>query len=260
MRYLADFRIWLLALLFLTSSCAAPDSFKRVNSIDPAPFLKALAQRKAATAGLISTLEVKYRGEAGRYAGDIYLVLARPSRLRLEIPGAMGSTFLVMVSDGNRVWAYYPEEGSAYVTSVGGASLAPYLPFHFPMDPAWIPDLIMGVMPGDTETERVSAYTTESGKHVLYLDRSDGLSLWYAMLPGDRARLLAVTAKKDDTTLKVSYDTEDSNLPRKLGYESDDGRTRVNFIQVRRTDSPPAKAFESPVPPHIPVRDLEMGQ
>ncbi|MEE8319742.1 MAG: hypothetical protein V3R44_03540 [bacterium] len=260
MRYLNNPRIWLLALLFLTTSCAAPDSYRHISSIDPEPFVKTLTAREAAPEGLISTLDVRYRGEAGRYSGEVFLVLARQSKLRLEVPGSMGSTFLVMVSDGRKVWIYYPGEGSAYMTSVGGESLAPYLPFPLPLDPAWIPDLIMGLIPQGVNAESIRAYTTRSGKTVLYLDGSDGLSLQYAMLPGDPARLYSVTARKDGSTLTVTFAREDTNLPEKLDYRSADGRTKADFIQVRRTDSLPKMAFESPIPSDISVKDLEPGQ
>ncbi len=260
MRYLNNARSWLLALFFLATSCAAPASYRHISSIDPVPFVKALTERELLSEGLISTLDVRYRGDAGRYSGEVFLVLASSSRLRLEVPGSMGSTFLVMVSDGRKVLVYYPGEGLAYMTSVGGESLAPYLPFHFPLDPAWIPDLILGIIPEGVNTESARAYATRSGKAVLYLDGSDGLSLQYVMLPGDPARLYAVTARKDSSTLTVTFASEDTNLPGKLDYRSAEGRTKVDFIQVRRADSLPERAFESPVPSYISVKDLEPVQ
>lgn len=249
----------LFSLLLLTvflGSCAGPGRYARKYSVDPGPFLEALTSREVGQEVIASTLEVRMRGDRGRFSGEIYLLLAPPSRFRLEVPGTMGSTLFVLVVDGKKAWAYYPEENTAYTASYGSSALDPYLPFPLPHDPAWLPDLIMGKLSRGWQSRKIAAYST-SGGAVLVVDLLKEVSVEYLMSPTEPAAVLRAAASSSDQKFTVYFTEDKKNLPARFDYRFSGGRLTAEFLQVRRSADLQPGAFDSPVPVNVPVTDLE---
>ncbi len=256
MRLSATLLSFLLSLAILISSCAGPGRYTRKNSVDPGPFLASLSSRETGQEIISSTLEVRMRGDRGRFSGETYLLLAPPSRFRLEIPGSMGSTLFVLVVDGLNAWVYYPEENTAYKASHGSRALDPILPFPLPADPAWVPNLIMGKLPPGWQNMKVSAYSSRGGQ-ILVVDLLEGSYLEYILSSTEPARVIRATASTLGQEFTVYFNGDKTNDPVRFDYRFSGGRLTAEFLQVRRSADIHADAFRSPVPAGVPVTDME---
>lgn len=247
-----------LVALILLSACAAPRKIRHVRSIDPSPYINILKERSSLAGGFATTMHMDFRGEGGDFQGKAYLLIAYHKMFRLEVPGWMGSTLLVMVNNGENVWAYYPEEGTSYRSSVHGLSITPYLPFPLPMDPALIPLLITGALPDDVEFRSASAYELESGRAVLYLEKPGVETLRYLFSHGETPHLAELRADLRNGTFTLINSQDTPHLPTEFRFRSAKGELKVKLKDSRPLDDVSPDMFQSPIPPGIPMRDLEI--
>ncbi|UCG37860.1 MAG: hypothetical protein JSV00_06555, partial [bacterium] len=176
----------LLVILALLMAGCAPRQVRTVAVIDPAPLLQVVRDRDMALGqGLAGTLELDFRQEGRRFRGTAHVVMIPDGRFRIEVPGPLGSTLLIMTGDGHQVLAYYPEEGKAFRSTAGGKPLSPYLPFPFPVAPLELPALVCGVLPGGPGEMEASAGLLRSGKRLLSL-RSGDAGHSYSFFFGER--------------------------------------------------------------------------
>lgn len=248
----------LFLVIVLLSACAAPREIIHVRSIDPSPYIDTLKKRSSLSGGFATTMHMNFRGADRNFQGKVYLLIAFPEKFRLEVPGWMGSTLLVMVNDGENVWAYYPEEGTSYRSSAHGLSISPYLPFPLPIDPALIPLLFAGGLPDDVEDRSLRAYELESGRSVLYIEKPGAETLRYIFSGGEFPGLMELKADIRGGTYTVTSFQDASELPTEFQYSSDGGDLKAKLKDSRPLSDVPLTTFQSPVPPGIPTRDLEI--
>lgn len=245
-----------LAFILLTA-CATPREIRHVRSIDPLPYIDILEKRTGSAGGLATTMHMDFKGGKRDFQGKAYLLIAFPERFRLEVPGWMGSTLLVMVNDGQDVWAYYPGEGTAYRSSAHGLSISPFLPFPLPVDPSFIPLLLAGSLPEDLEHRTSRAFELESGGSVLYLEKPGGTTLRYVFAKGPGPRLVELRADIQGGTYTVTSFEDPYDLPTEFRFSTAQGELRAKLRDSRSLDDFPQTAFQSPIPPGITTRDLE---
>lgn len=250
----------LLAIITALSACAAPGTIRHAGSLDPEPLLKILESRRPLADGLTATVHMDFEDEGRHFKGKAYLLVSHPGRFRLEVPGWMGSTILLMASDGRVIWAYYPEDRKAFRTSSDGLSLSPYLPFPFPIDTAAFPYLLAGTLP-EERIGPVSAYEIESGGAVLYLGNPDGTSLRYRFKRDRRAEgslyLFETTAESAEGRYTTTFNDRTPYLPRRFAFSSVSATLRARLESSRFISKPGDDPFRSPVPQGIDVLDLE---
>ena len=160
----------IIVLITLLAAGCAPRLIKPVGLTDPVPLLEVVNTRSLILEkGLSGTLELTFKNPQRHFNSRAYILAYPDGRFRLEIPGLLGGTVLVMVNDGREILAFYPGENRAFRSTVDGRSINPHLPFPLPVDPAILPALIMGVTPpGDGDTvSRARAWLLESGKRLL---------------------------------------------------------------------------------------------
>jgi len=246
-----------LVVLFL-SACAAPREIRHVRSIDPSPYINTLKERSSLAGGFATTMHMDFRGEGKKIQGKAYLLIAYHEMFRLEVPGWMGSTLLVMVNNGENVWTYYPEEGTSYRSSAHGLSISPYLPFPLPVDPALIPLLITGALPDDVEYRSARAYELESGRTVLYLEKSGEETLRYIFSHDETPHLVEFKTDVRNGTFILTNSQDTPHLPTEFRYRSAKGELKAKLKDSRPLDDVSPDMFQSPIPPGIPMRDLEI--
>ncbi len=257
-------RRWLILIcIALTiSACAGPRAIRHVRSLDPDPLIRTLKSRRPLADGLASTVHMDFKGSDRHFKGKGYLLVSRPGRFRLEIPGWLGSTVLLMVSDGRTIWAYYPEEGKAYRTAVDGLSLSPYLPFSFPIETTALPHLLAGSLP-ESDNNSVSAYETESGGAVLYV--VSGTASMTFRFERDRKNdgvlyLAEVSTESRDGRYLTSYSEQEPHLSRRLTFSSGAATLEVKLESTKFVKDLADDRFRSPIPSGIAVYDLESGR
>ena len=207
-----------------------------------------------------TTMRMNFTEDGRHFSGKAYLLVSQPQHFRLEIPGILGSTLLLMVGDGKDVWAYYPRDGAAYRTSAHGMALSPYLPFPFPLDPAWIPFLVTGSLPPDFDYSGAMAYELDSGGIELYLDVRDWGSWQYIFGPGPVPYPIELSARVRGGTITVVNSREAPYLPIRFRFRSDTATLKATLEDSRILENAPPGAFLRPIPPNIPVHDLETDQ
>jgi len=247
----------LVLAFILLSACSAPREIRHVRSVDPSIYIDALKNRTDPAGGFATTMHMDFRGGDRDFQGKVYLLIAFPEKFRLEVPGWMGSTLLLMVNDGKDVWAYYPEEGRSYRSSAHGLSISPYLPFPLPVDPSLIPLLLAGALPDDMGEHSATAYELESGRSVLYLEKTGGETLRYLFSEGGEPRLTELKADIRHGTYTLTNFGDASGLPTDFRFRSDGGELKAKFKDSRNLDNVSPTTFQSPVPPGIPTRNLE---
>lgn len=248
----------LLAGLLLAVSCARTQTMTYVSSLEPAPFLELLERRTAAIAGLSAEMEMDFRDNERRFRGRAYLMLAADGRFRIEVPGPWGSTALVMVSDGEDLWAYYPEKNRAYRSALDGRSLSPYLPFPFEMDLRRLPAALAGVLPADRAWSGPRAFLLSSGQAALLLDLGgrEGRYTFSGGLAGELARL---EVPGGQGSLMVDFAGQSPSLPHLFEYRASGALLKGRLEDVRVVADPPERSFLPPQPSDMPVLDLEAG-
>jgi outer membrane lipoprotein-sorting protein len=248
----------LVLFVLLLSACSAPREIRHAGSIDPSPFINALKERSSLAGGFATTMHMDFRGEGKKFQGKVYLLIAYHDMFRLEVPGWMGSTLLVMVNNGENVWAYYPEEGTSYRSSAHGLSISPYLPFPLPIDPALIPFLITGALPDNVEYRSARAYELESGGTVLYLEKPGVETLRYIFSHGETPHLVELRADNRNGIFILINSPDTPHLPIEFRYRSADGELKARLKDSRLMNDVSPDTFQSPIPPGIPMRDLEI--
>ncbi|NOY85739.1 MAG: hypothetical protein GXP52_00360 [Deltaproteobacteria bacterium] len=243
----------------LLASCA-PAELRRIRSVDPTPLLNILKDRSRMAGAFATTMQMNFTENGRHFQGKAYLLVSQPQSFRLEVPGILGSTLLLMVGDGENVWAYYPRAGAAYHTSAHGMDLSPYLPFPFPLDPAWIPFLVTGSLPPGSDYSEATAYELKSGKTVLYLDVPDWGSLRYIFGHGAVPYPMELSAQVKGGTIRVVNSKDAPHLPVRFQFRSDTATLKAELEDSRVLKTIPPGAFLRPIPQNIPVRDLEIEQ
>ncbi|UCF30306.1 MAG: hypothetical protein JSV26_09600 [bacterium] len=250
---------WILLLIVvILSACAGPGSIRHVGSMDSDPLLFILESRETLAEGLTATIHMDFEGEDRHFKGKAYLLVSHPGRFRLEVPGWLGSTLLLMASDGQHIWAYYPEDAKAYRTTRDGLSLSPYLPFPFPLNTATLPHILLGSLPRE-EGKTASAYETTSGGAVLYLrDPERGVTRYLFRRSRKGTLYLSETTLESRSGRYVTtFDKRPPHHPLRFTFVSAESTLRVKLDQVHFRTTMDESPFRSPVPPGIFVKDLE---
>jgi hypothetical protein len=247
-----------IVLLMAWGGACAPRQIKPVAAIDPAPLLEKISTRQTAfERGLSGTLELAYKNGKQRFNGKTYIVAFPDGRFRLEVPGTLGATLLVMVSDNREILAFYPGENRAFRSAVDGKSLSPHLPFPLPVDPTVLPALIMGVLPGNDPPAEAKAHIMDSGEKLLTAG-SEGTGLQFTWLfdKSSRDNLREVTIKGNDITVLVRTRQGADHLPRDFNLTLPDGVLKGEWDSVA-----PFGGDEAVLKLHLPdftqITDLE---
>ena len=246
-------------LCVLLASCA-PAELRKIRSADPVPLLDILKNRSRMAEAFATTMQMNFTEGDRHFKGKAYLLVSQPQNFRLEVPGIMGSTLIIMVGNGEDVWAYYPRDGQAFHTSAHGMALSPYLPFPFPLDPAWIPFLVTGSLPGDLEIPGATAYELDSGATGLYLNVPGWGDMQYIFGHGALPYPMKMSARVRGGTIKVVNSREAPHLPVRFQFLSDTAALKAVLEDSRVLKTVPPGAFLSPIPTDAPVRDLETGE
>jgi hypothetical protein len=203
-------------VIFTTTACA-PRQILPVRSIDPAPLVEAVQHRRSVLdKGVSGILEMNFKQGNRRFHGRAYVIAFPDGRFRLEIPGFMGSTLLIMTSDGKGLLAYYPGEGKAYRSEPTGRSLDDHLPFPLPVDAAMVPSLLLGVYPeGEDSPETQEASLLNSGeKRLQAVWGTSGIRFIHIFSGGDPGSLKTIQALLGDMKLEVTTEKAPPHLPR----------------------------------------------
>ena len=246
-----------IVLLVAWGTACAPRQIKPVSAIDPAPLLERINTRQIAfEQGLSGTLELAFYGKK-RFNGKAYIVAYPDGRFRLEVPGLFGGTHLVMASDNTEILAFYPGKSRAYRSVANGRSLNPHLPFPLPVDPARLPALIMGVLPGSSDLSGAQAHLMDSGEKQLQIAAADGgLQYTYLFGKGSDSRLRQVTIRGEDVEVSVRTFGDNGHLPRDFTITLTEGILKGEWDAVA-----PFKGDGSVLDLHLPdfiqITDLE---
>jgi outer membrane biogenesis lipoprotein LolB len=169
----------LLALGFTFSSCATlptpPEGMP-----DPQALLARLRDRGQRIQGLKGLARVKILAPGKNYYGSEVLWVYRPSSLRLESLGPMGTPQLYLTTDGREARLYSPGENRFYAGPVTDRLLASVLPLSFPLED--FISVLLGDVPGHHEEGRVFARRDEGeGQWIFEMDfpsRREIQTLW----------------------------------------------------------------------------------
>jgi len=253
------FRWAAVIILFLTwGSACAPRQIMPVAVIDPAPLLKVVnARRLSFEKGISGSMELTVKNGKQRFKGKAYIVAYPDGRFRLEVPGPLGGTLLVMASDNAEILAFYPGENKAFRTAVNGRSLNPHLPFPLPVDPTILPALIMGVYPEGMSVSKAKAHLMDSGEKLLRTGSGDkGLEYTYLFDKASTDRLREITVRGNDMEVSVHTRLEPDHLPRDFALTLPDGVLRGEWDSVALFEGDEA-ALGLRLPDSVPVTDLE---
>jgi hypothetical protein len=202
-------------------------------------------------------MELAFKNGKQRFKGGVYIVAYPDGRFRLEVPGPLGGTFLVMASDNREILAYYPGENKAFRTAVGGRSLNPHLPFPLPVDPTILPALIMGVYPEDSAVSKAEAHLMDSGEKILKTGLGDtGLQFTYLFDKAPKVRLREITVSRRGMKVSVHTDREPDHLPRDFVLTVADGVLKGEWDSVAPFKGDKA-TLGLRLPDSVPVTDLE---
>jgi hypothetical protein len=215
------------------SSCV-PRQIRPVSEIDPAPMLEVVTlRRNSFENGLSGILEADFVQTGKRFRGKAYITVFPDGPFRLEIPGPMGTTLMVMVNNGQEVTAYYPEERKAYLSLTDGLSTSPHLPFPFPVEPKIMAALLVGTVPGNFRTSAAVAYLLDSGeKQLRSVSDQSGLEFTYLFTKGPAAALRFVNAHGHDLDLAVFTSTTPPYLPESFIITTRESTLRGEWEEV----------------------------
>lgn len=245
-------------LIMAWGTACAPRQIRPVAAIDPAPLLEAVnARRTAFENGLSGTLELAYKNGKQRFKGRVYIIAYPDGRFRLEVPGPMGGTLLVMASDNREILAFYPEENRAFRSAVDGRSINPHLPFPLPVDPSILPALIMGVFPESNTAPKAEAHLMDSGEKLLQTgSRDNGLQFTYLFDKASKATLRKITVKGRDLKVLVRTRQGPDHLPRDFSLTMAEGVLKGHWDSVAPFGGDEA-ALGIRLPDSVTVTDLE---
>jgi len=246
-----------IVLLVAWGTACAPRQIKPVTVIDPTPLLEKVNSRQTAfEQGLSGTLELFFHGKK-RFNGKVFIVAYPDGRFRLEVPGPFGGTHLVMASDNTEVLAYYPGESRAFRSLADGGSLNSHLPFPLPLDPARLPALIMGVLPGNSDLSDAQAHLMDSGEKLLEAAASDGeLKYTYLFAKGSQSPLRQVTIRGEGMDVSVRTFHDNGHLPRDFKITLAEGVLKGEWDSVATFGGDEA-ALKIHLPDFIKITDLD---
>jgi hypothetical protein len=250
-----------ITLILVWGTACAPRQIRPVAVIDPAPLLEMVNNRRAAfEKGLSGSLELAFKNGKQRFKGRVYIVAYPDGRFRLEVPGTLGSTLLVMANDNLEILAFYPGENRAFRSAVDGRSINPHLPFPLPVDPTILPALIMGVFPESVTVSEAKAQLMDSGEKLL-TTRSEGSALQFTHLfdrgPGHRLRKITIKGRDMEVELRTRKGPD--YLPRDFILTLEDGVLKGEWDSVAPFNGDEA-ALGLHLPESIPITDLEASQ
>ena len=256
-RHFARLSIAIILFMAFGTACA-PRQIKPVAAIDPAPLFEVVNTRQMAfEKGLSGSLELTFRNDKKRFKGRVYIVAYPDGRFRLEVPGTLGSTLLVMASDNREILAFYPGENRAFRSAVDGRAINPHLPFPLPVDPTILPALIMGVFPEGHDASGAEAYLMDSGEKLLQTGSGDsGLQFTYLFDKGPGDSLREITIRGRDMVVSVRTHLKPDHLPRDFNLTMAEGVLKGEWDSVAPFGGDEAN-LGLRLPESIPVTDLE---
>ncbi len=245
--------------LLLSAGCAGRDSFTATSRIDPGVLLEALEQRRIElSTGITGELDMDFRGPSRHYRGDGYITLTPSGKFRLEVPGAFGSTVLLMVSDGLSTVVYYPSESRAYRATGPGDQLASFLPFPMPFDPPSLSGMLTGtVSPDDHE---ITAYEAASGERLLVFEDSTASQYRYLFSGGLVPHISRLWVTLEEGELTVEFSKSNLWLPDRFRYTNGDTRMKGRFQWVRIAEDLAGSVFTLDLPENVTLRELGAAQ
>jgi hypothetical protein len=249
-----------LAVFFLLAIAipgCAQRQLRPVADIDPTPLLETVSERNALfEQGLSGVLEMDFRQGKKRFRGRAFIIAFPDGRFRLEIPGPLGSTFLIMTYDGDKVLAYYPEEGRAYRSYRDSPTINPYLPFPLPIKMGAIVSLLMGTPAVENASAEIRAFLLESGEKQLLLRSDDGVQMSYLFTGGPTAALRVVKAQETSMEMVVTTRKIQPYFPSRFVINLPDADMRGQWESVAFFDDDET-VLQPDIPGSVHVNDLK---
>jgi len=246
-----------LSLVVMGIACA-PRQLKPVADIDPLPLLETLVKRRAIFEnGVSGTLEVNFRGQKQNFSGRLYLIVFPDGTYRIEIPGPLGGTLLVMAGSPKEVVAYYPGEGKAYRSSSDGRSLNPYIPFPMPVAQKMLPTLFLGLLPDGKSKPDAKAYLMDSGEKHLWTNWNNG-ELQYVFIFQERSynKLKEVTASGNKIRMSIRTHLKPYHLPQDFTLTMPEGVLKGEWERASLFKGNMAD-LELKIPDSVMITDLD---
>jgi hypothetical protein len=247
----------IVCIFTMTATACVPRQTRPVSEIDPTIMLEAVTHRREDfEKGLSGILEMDFKQGGKRFSGKTYIIAFPDGPFRLEIPGPMGSTLMVMVNDGKEVTAYYPEKGEVYLSLTEGLSINPHLPFPLPLETDMLTALLMGTTPENSHISETRAYVLESGERRLWT-RSDssGLEYTYLFTKGPAISIRLVNAYGDGLDLKVATQKTPPYLPADFSLTFQDTTITGDWEKVVMFDGDKT-VLKLDIPESVSITDL----
>jgi len=207
----------LTAAFLIITTCAAcvPRQVRPVSQINPSAMLEEVTQRRdTLESGLSGILETDFREGRRRFGGKAYIVAFPDGPFRLEIPGQMGNTLMVMVNDGEEVVVYYPGKETAYISPVDDPSINEHLPFPLPVGTCALAPLLLGTTSAADDSTGIKGYLLDSGEKRLWTgDDGSGLEFSYLFSGEQSPALRLVSAHGKGIELEVTTRKTPPYLP-----------------------------------------------
>jgi hypothetical protein len=247
-----------IGLLMITVLACAPRQIRPIANIDPTPLLEAVADRNIEfEQGLSGTLEMDFKHGKKRFRGRAFTIAFPDGRFRFEVPGPLGSTFLIMTYNGHEVLAYYPDEGKAYRSVGDGSSINPYLPFPLPVEMSTLVSLLMGIPTEESVISETQAFLLESGEKQLWVrSGEEGLQFMYLFTKDPAVALRLVKARENSMTLVVTTRKVPPYFPDGFTLTLPDAELRGQWENVAFFDGD-ATVLQLNIPLSVHVTDLE---
>jgi len=244
-------------LIVFTTACA-PRSIYPERDLDPSPLLQAMTTRQTTfKAGVSGTIEILYRGTDGNFRGKAHIIVFPDGPFRIEIPGLMGSTLVIMASDGREVLIYYPGEGVAFRGPAKGLSLGSRLPFPLPVDAAAVPPLLLGSFPGYTHPGNPRSSLLSSGERTLRIT-GDGTGPQFKFLfsKKDPPALHAYHCSYDNLRLEATTARIPPFFPEAFTVTLPDAELKGKWEKAGLFKKD-ASALKFKIPGSVPITELE---
>ena len=248
----------ILAVCLIWTAGCAPRQISPVAVIDAEPLLEAVHLRQAALEeGIAGAVELSFRNGKKPFNGRIFIVALPDGRFRIEVPGTLGDTLLVLANDNNRILAYYPGENRASSSNVDGRAIDPHLPFPLPVHPSDLPSLVMGVFPGGARQTQAVAHLMDSGDRSLRTGfQGSGLTYTYYFSGEGVARLRRIIVEGNGMRAVIDTGNDIHHLPEHFVLKVDKSTMEGDWDPVSLFQGDPS-ATELALPGEVPVLDLE---
>lgn len=244
-------------LIITISAACAPRQVRPVSEIDPSTMFERIQSRRDSFGkGLSGVLETEFKQDRRHFRGKAYIIAFPDGAFRLEIPGPMGSTLMVMVNNGKEVKAYYPEKGKAYLSDTDGVSINPHLPFPLPVETGMLTALLLGTVPEGDNFIAIKAHLLESGERRLTAEcEGSGLKFTYTFEEGQNYALRLVTARGNGVDLEVTTRRVQPYLPETFELAFPDIRISGSWEKISFFDGD-ATVLNLDIPGSVTVTDL----